>query len=96
MTISIKDRIKGDLPYPPDNVTLIIYNFLCDENNGKMHKEGWILDLHTGEIKFPMSKLNQTDLFWFGTDIRGGTNNIEGTNIYWKIKEEMFVFWLRE
>ena len=96
MTISIKDKIKGNLPYPPENATLIIYNFLCDENNGKPHAKGWILDLATGEIKFPMSKLNQNKMFWYGTNTTGETNQIEGTNIFWKIQDDMFVFWLEE
>ena len=96
MIISIKNRIKGNLPYPPENATLIIYNYLCDENNGKEHEDGWILDLHTGEIKFPMKYLNQSDLFWYGTNTTGETNQIEGTNIFWKIQDEMFVFWLEE
>ena len=96
MKISIKNKIKGSLPYPPENAVLIIYNYLCDENNKKQHEDGWILDLHTGEIKCQMAKLNQTEMFWYGTNITGETNHIEGTNIYWKIEDEMFVFWLKE
>ncbi|MBE5812724.1 MAG: hypothetical protein E7314_03630 [Clostridiales bacterium] len=96
MTISIKDKIKGKLPYPPKNAALILYNFLCDENSGKPHIKGWILDLNTGEIKFPMKELNPYEAFWYGTNITGGTNQIEGTNIFWKIQDDMFVFWLEK
>ena len=43
-----------------------------------------------------MKKLNQTTEFWYGTDTTGGTNHIKGTNIFWKIEDDMFVFWLNE
>lgn len=94
---TIKDQINGNFPYPdfrgPD---LIVYNFLVEENTEDKHDEGWILDLHTGEFKYPMEKLNQSDIFWFGTKKNGEKNNIKGTNIFWKIQNEMFVFWLKQ
>lgn len=97
MTLTtINSKIKGNLPYPPENAVIIIYNFLCHENNGERCEDGWILDFHTGEIKFPMKKLNQTPAFWYGTNTSGETNNIKGTNIFWKIEDDMFVFWLKE
>ena len=92
----LNERIKGSLPYPPQNAVLIIYNFLVREINGLKHDEGWIYDLHTNEFKYPMNKLNQSTVFWYGTKTNGETNIIEGTNILWKIESEMFVFWLKE
>lgn len=89
----LKERIKGSLPYPPQNAVLIIYNFLVKENNDLKHEEGWIYDLHTQEFKYPMDKLNQNLMFWYGTKTNGETNKIEGTNILWRIEKEMFVFW---
>ena len=90
----LKERIKGTLPYPPQNAVIIIYNFLVEENNGGKHEDGWIYDLHTQEFKYPMDKLNQSDIFWYGTKTNGEINKIEGTNIFWKIQDKMFVFWL--
>ena len=92
--IMLKERMKGSLPYPPQNAVLIIYDFLVEENNGRKHREGWIYDLHTQEFKYPMDKLNQNPIFWIGTKTNGEINQIEGTNIFWKIEKEMFVFWL--
>lgn len=89
----LKEIIKGSLPYPPQNAVLIIYNFLAKANNGLKQDEGWIYDLHTEEFKYPMDKLNQNPMFWYGTKINGETNKVEGSNIFWKIEKEMFVFW---
>lgn len=89
----LKEKIKGQLPYPPNNIDLIIYNLLVNENNNREQEEGWIYDLHTNEFKFPMEKLNQSDLFFDGTKTNGEVNHIKGTNIFWKIELEMFVFW---
>ena len=90
----LKERMKGKLPYPPKNAELIIYNFLVEENNNLKHEEGWIYDLHTNEFKYPMDKLNQSSVFWYGTKTHGETNKIYGTNIFWRIESEMFIFWL--
>ncbi len=90
----LKEKIKGSLPYPPQNAEIIIYNFLVKENSGIKHEKDWIYDLHTQEFKYPMNKLNQSDIFWLGTKTNGEINKIEGTNISWKIEKEMFVFWL--
>ena len=62
----LKEKMKGTLPYPPQNAEIIIYNFLVDENNGEKHG-GWIYDLGTEEYKYPMNKLNPTPIFWYGT-----------------------------
>lgn len=91
----LKEKMKGTLPYPPGSVDLIIYNFLVKENNGQK-LDGWIYDLGTEQFKYPMSRLNQSPLFWYGTKINGEVNEIEGTNICWKIESEMFVFWIVE
>ena len=90
----LKEKMKGSLPYPPQNAEIIIYNFLVEENSGIKHEEGWIYDLHTQEFKYSMDKLNQSSIFWLGTKTNGEINKIEGTNISWKIENEMFVFWL--
>ena len=90
----LKEKIKGSLPYPPESAALIIYNFLVKENNGQKQDEGWIYDFHTQEFKYPMAKLNQSSTFWFETKTNGEINKIEGTNICWKIENELFVFWL--
>ena len=92
----LKEKMKGKLPYPPVNAELIIYNFLVKENNGLKQEEGWIYDLYTNEFKYPMDKLNQSPMFWYGTKTNGEINKIHGTNISWKIENEMFVFWLEE
>ena len=42
-----------------------------------------------------MKKLNDSEIFWTGTKINGETNNIKGTNIFWKVQNDMFVFWLK-
>ena len=92
---TIKERIKGELPYPNFIGTdLIVYNFLVEENTEENHKDGWILDLHTGEFKYPIDKLNNDPVFWYGTKTNGEINNIKGTNIFWKVQNNMFVFWL--
>ena len=65
-----------------------------EENTEENHKDGWILDLHTGEFKYPMDKLNNDPVFWYGTKTNGEINNIKGTNIFWKVQNNMFVFWL--
>ena len=90
----LKEKMKGSLPYPPQNAEIIIYNFLVEENSCIKHEKGWIYDLHTQEFKYPMDKLNQSSIFWLGTKTNGEINKIEGTNISWKIEKEMFVFWL--
>ena len=93
---TIKERINGVFPYPNFRGTdLIIYNFLVEENTQENHQDGWILDLHTGEFKYPMEKLNASEIFWADTKINGETNNIKGTNIFWKVQNDMFVFWLK-
>ena len=92
---TIKERIKGTFPYPDFVGTdLIVYNFLVEENTKEDHEDGWILDLHTGEFKFPLNKLNNHSQFWYGTKTNGDSNNIKGTNIFWRIQNDMFVFWL--
>ena len=85
----LNGKLKGKLPYPPENAAIILYNFLVDEINKKKH-EDWILDLGTGEYKYPMTKLNKAPLFWYGTKTNGEVNRIKGTNICWKIESEMF------
>ena len=93
---TIKERVNGAFPYPDFKGTdLIIYNFLVEENTQRNHEDGWILDLHTGEFKYPMEKLNHSDLFWIDTKINGETNNVRGTNIFWKVQNDMFVFWVK-
>ncbi len=92
---TIKERLKGFFPYPDFTGTdLIVYNFLVEENTEENHKDGWILDLHTGEFKYPLDKLSGYPEFWYGTKTNGETNNVKGTNIFWKIQNNMFVFWL--
>lgn len=92
---TIKERIKGTFPYPDFVGTdLIVYNFLVEENTKEDHEDGWILDLHTGEFKYPLNKLNNHSQFWYGTKTNGDSNNIKGTNIFWRIQNDMFVFWL--
>ena len=52
--------------------------------------------METNEYKYPTNRLTQNPDFWYGTKINGEVNVIKGTNIYWKIESEMFVFWLKE
>ena len=92
---TIKERIKGTFPYPDFVGTdLIVYNFLVEKNTKEDHEDGWILDLHTGEFKYPLNKLNNHSQFWYGTKTNGDSNNIKGTNIFWRIQNDMFVFGL--
>lgn len=89
----LRERIKGNLPFPPDEASLIIYNFLVDETNGNKH-EGWIHDLGTDEFK---RRIKKEVLGWLEGQTNGEPNVVEGTNIRWKIEDEtMFVFWLEE
>ena len=92
---TISERLKGSFPYPDFKGTdLIVYDFLVEERTKGKHQDGWILDLHTGEFKYPLEKLNNTKMFWNNAKINGKTNNIRGTNIFWKNQNDMFVFWL--
>lgn len=92
----LKEKMKNiKLPYPPTGAVLIIYNFMVRENTGQKH-EGWINDFGTDEFKCPMNRLNTCPDFWYGTKTNGEVNQIEGTNIYWKIENEMFSFWITE
>ena len=89
----LKEKMKGNLPFPPNPTDLIIYNFLVNEKNNQVQEEGWIYDLHTKAFKCQISKFNQSELFWYGTKTNGEVNHIIGTNIFWKIESKMFIFW---
>lgn len=92
----LKEKIKNiQLPYPPTEEVLIIYNFFVRENNGQKH-EGWIHDLGTDEYKCPINKLSKQErYFLYGTKF-GKVNQIKETKIFWKYENEIFCFWITE
>jgi len=84
----LKGKLKGQISYPPQNADIIIYNFLIKGENVKQ----WSYDVDTKQFKTPMKNIKRDAWLWHGKKTNGETNEVKGTNIYWKIENEMFVF----